>query len=90
MERLVDIGSLVRTLKAGLHKPNPANPDRKMWTLTDLDKKTDGWQTVEDDCNNAKSRFPKGYQGVKHRNLARTQQVEERVEVIDTKDYPTI
>ena len=54
MERLVDIGSLFRTLKAGLHKPNPANPDRKMWTLTDLDKKTDGWQTVEDDCNNAK------------------------------------
>ena len=50
MERLVDLGSLVRTLKAGLHKPNPANPDRKMWTLTDLDKKTDGWQTVEDDC----------------------------------------
>ena len=90
MERLVDIGSLVRTLKAGLHKTNPANPDRKMWTLTDLDKKTDGWQTVEDDCNNAKSRFPKGYQGVKHRNLARTQQVEERVEVIDQKDYPTI
>ena len=32
MERLVDLGSLVRTLKAGLHKPNPANPERKMWT----------------------------------------------------------
>ena len=49
MERLVDLGSLVRTLKAGLQKPNPANPERKMWTLTDLDKKTDGWKTVEDD-----------------------------------------
>ena len=39
MERLADVGSIIRTLKAGLHKPNPANPDRKMWTLTDLDKK---------------------------------------------------
>ena len=90
MERLADLGSIIRTLKAGLKKSNPANPDRKMWLLTDLDKKTDGWQTVEDDCNSSKSLFPKGYQGVKHRNLARTQRVEERVEVIDPKDYPTI
>ena len=89
MERLADLGSIIRTLKAGLHKPNPANPDRKMWTLTDLDKKTDGWQTVEDDCNSSKSLFPKGYQGVKHRNLARINQPEERVEIIDPKDYPT-
>ena len=89
MERLTDLSSVIRTLKAGLHKPNPANPDRKMWTLTDLDKKTDGWQTVEDDCNSSKSFFPKGYQGVKHRNLARINQPEERVEIIDPKDYPT-
>ena len=89
MERLVDLGSLVRTLKAGLQKPNPANLDCKMWMLTDLDKKTDGWQTVEDDCINAKSRFPKGYQGVKHRNLARSNEPEERVEVVNPKDYPT-
>ena len=89
MERLTDLSSVIRTLKAGLHKPNPANPDRKMWTLTDLDKKTDGWQTVEDDCNSSKSLFPKGYQGVKHRNLARINQPEERVEVVNPKDYPT-
>ena len=89
MERLANLSSIIRNLKAGLHKPNPANPDRNMWTLTDLDKKTDGWQTVEDDCNNAKSRFPKGYQGVKHRNLARSKEPEERVEVVNPKDYPT-
>ena len=89
MERLADVGSIIKTLKAGLHKPNPANPDRKMWTLTDLDKKTDGWQTVEDYCNNSKSRFPKGYQCVKHRNLARSKEPEERVEVVNPKDYPT-
>ena len=87
MERLVDIGSLIRTLKAGLHKPNPANPDRKMWTLTDLDKKSSGWQEVEDECNAYKSIYPQGYQGVKHRNLARTDYIEEKVEIIDPKDY---
>ena len=89
MERLTNINSVIRTLKEGLNKPNPANPDRKMWTLTDLDKKTSGCQYVEDCCNNAKSLFPRGFQGVKHRNLARINQPEERVEIIDPKDYPT-
>ena len=49
MERLADLGSIIKTLKAGLQKPNPANPDRKMWLLTDLDKKrTAGklWRTI--------------------------------------------
>ena len=89
MERLVDLGSLVRTLKAGLHKPNPANPDRKMWTLSDLDKKSNGWQEVEDECNANKRIFPKGYQGVEHRNLARTDYIGEKVEIIDPKDFST-
>ena len=89
MDRLTNITSVIKTLKAGLLKTNPANPELKMWTLSDLDKKSSGWQEVEDDCNNAKSRFPKGYQGVEHRNLARTDYIEEKVEIIDPKDFST-
>ena len=87
MNRLTDITSIIKTLKAGLLKPNPANPERKMWTLSDLDKKSSGWQEVEDECNANKSIYPQGYQGVQHRNLARTDYIEEKVEIIDPKDY---
>ena len=87
MSRLTDITSIIKTLKAGLLKPNSANPERKMWTLADLDKKSSGWQEVEDECNANKRIYSQGYQGVKHRNLARTDYIEEKVEIIDPKDY---
>jgi len=89
MNRLTDITSIIKTLKAGLLKPNPVNPERKMWTLDDLDKKSSGWQEVEDECNANKRIYPKGYQGVEHRNLARTDYIEEKVEIIDPKDFST-
>ena len=44
--------------------------------------------------NNTKGNkaFPKGYQGVEYKNLARIKEApppEEKVEVINPKDYPT-
>ena len=81
MERIFDQTSLIKTIKDGIKKG--------YWTLKDIDRPSQGWTEVINDCK-GNSLFPKGYKGVKHRNLARTQQVEERVEVIDPKDYPTI
>ena len=65
MERLVDLGSLVRTLKAGLHKPNPANPDRKMWLLTDLDKKNGRMANCGRRLQQCKIKIPKRLSGRK-------------------------
>ena len=36
MERIFDKASLIRLLKEGLNKRNPANPKRMMWTLEEL------------------------------------------------------
>ena len=62
-------------------------PDIEKVEISDLDKKSSGWQEVEDECNANKRIYPQGYQGVKHRNLARTDYIEEKVELIDPKDY---
>jgi len=91
MERIFDQASIIKLLKDGLQKPNPKNPDRMMWTLEDLDKPPPGWT----DCvNNTKGNkaFPQGYQGVEYQNLARIKEApppQEKVEVINPKDYPT-
>ena len=87
MERLTNLSSVILTLKKGLLKKNPTNPNFPMWTLTDLDKKSQGWQRVEDECNSEKSLFPKGYQGVNHRNLARENLIEEKVQINDPRDF---
>ena len=50
MERLFDKTSLIKLLKDGLKKPNPANPKKKMWTLKQLDIPSSGWKNVVTEC----------------------------------------
>ena len=96
MERIFDKASLIRLLKAGLNKPNPANPKRMMWTLKQLDKPPSGWTQVVEECEKNPA-FPNGYQGIKYTNLARLsipvpkpepKKIEEKVELTDPKDFP--
>ena len=60
-------------------------------TLKDLDTPPPGWTEVVNNCKGNPA-FPKGYQGVEYKNLARIKEApppEEKVEVINPKDYPT-
>ena len=91
MERIFNTLSVIKLLKDGLKKPNPANPKKKMWTLKQLDTPSPGWIQVVNDCN-GNPLFKKGYQGVKFTNLARTtilepKKIEEKVELTDPKDF---
>ena len=91
MERLFDKTSLIKLLKDGLKKPNPANSKKKMWTLKQLDEPSPGWKDVVTECE-GNPLFKKGYQGVKFTNLARTtfpepRKIEEKVELTDPKDF---
>ena len=92
MERIFNTLSVIKLLKDGLKKPNPANPKKKMWTLKQLDKPSPGWIQVANDCN-SNPLFKNGYQGVKFTNLARTtipepKKIEEKVQLTDPKDFP--
>ena len=77
MKPLFDNASIRRTLIAGLTKPNPANPKRPMWTLEDLDQPSPGW--IKNQKVDLRS-FPKGYVGIEHKNLARSERATESVE----------
>ena len=82
MEKLFDI-SVVNTLKDGINKG--------WWTLKDLDKPPPGWVECVNNCKGNPA-FPQGYQGVEYKNLARIKEApppQEKVEVINPKDYPT-
>ena len=84
MEKLFDI-SVINTLKDGIKKG--------WWTLKDLDTPPPGWTECINNTKGNKA-FPKGYQGVEYKNLARVKiqkpkPAEEKVEVINPKDYPT-
>ena len=84
MEKLFDI-SVINTLKEGIKKG--------WWTLKDLDKPPPGWVECVNNCKGNPA-FPQGYQGVEYQNLARLKEpipppLEEKVEVINPKDYPT-
>ena len=87
-----NLRSITLRLKKGLHTPNPANPDRPMWTLEDLDEIAEGSKYNIDQANKHLDIFPRGYQGVRFKNLARETpppEITETVEVIDPKDFPT-
>ena len=87
-----NLRSITLRLKKGLHSPNPANPDRPMWTLEDLDEIAEGSKHNIEQANKHLDIFPRGYQGVRFKNLARETpppEVTESVEVIDPKDFPT-
>jgi len=83
MKRIFDKVSLVRTLKNGIKKG--------YWTMEQLDTPPPGWKDCVTDCEGNPA-FPKGYQGVKFTNLARTtiqepKKIEEKVELTDPKDF---
>ena len=87
-----NLRSITLRLKKGLHSPNPANPDRPMWTLEDLDEIAEGSKRNIEQANKHLDIFPRGYQGVRFKNLARETpppEITETVEVIDPKDFPT-
>ena len=91
MERIFNTLSVIKLLKDGLKKPNPANSKKKMWTLKRLDEPSPGWKDVVTECE-GNPLFKKGYQGVKFTNLARTtiqepKKIEEKVELTDPKDF---
>ena len=91
MERIFNTLSVIKLLKDGLKKPNPANPKKKMWTLKQLDIPSPGWKDVVTECE-GNPLFKKGYQGVKFTNLARItfpepKKIEEKVELTDPKDF---
>ena len=89
MEPLYDRASIIRLLKRGLKAPNPSNPERTEWTLADLDKPSPGAQRCIDDANSNLAIFPRGYEGVRFRNLAREETPpSESVELVDPKDFP--
>ena len=90
MEPLYDRASVIRLLKRGLKAPNPSNPERTEWTLADLDKPSPGAKRCIDDAISTLAIFPRGYEGVRFKNLAReATPPTESVEVIDPKDFPT-
>ena len=91
MERIFNTLSVIKLLKDGLKKPNPANSKKKMWTLKQLDNPSPGWKDVVTECE-GNPLFKKGYQGVKFTNLAKTtmqepKKIEEKVELTDPKDF---
>ena len=91
MERIFNKTSIIKLLKDGVKKPNPANSKKKMWTLKQLDEPSPGWKDVVTECE-GNPLFNKGYQGVKFTNPARTaiqepKKIEEKVELTDPKDF---
>ena len=87
-----NLRSITLRLKKGLNSPNPANPNRPMWTLEDLDEIADASKYNIDQANKHLDIHPMGYTGVRFKNLARETpppEITETVEVIDPKDFPT-
>ena len=87
-----NLRSITLRIKKGLHTPNPANPKVPMWTLEDLDEIAEGSRRNIELANKYLDIFPRGYQGVRFKNLARENpppEIKESVEVVDPKDFPT-
>ena len=80
MQKLFDV-SVVKTLKDAIK--------RGKFTLEDLDQPPPGWTECVNNCKGNPA-FPKGYQGVKYKNLARVEEpkpIEEKVQLTDPKDF---
>ena len=87
-----NLRSITLRLKKGLHTPNPANPKVPMWTLEDLDEIAEGSKRNIEQANKHLDIFPRGYQGVRFKNLARETpppEIKESIEFTDPKDFPT-
>ena len=68
MERAFDQVAVIKLLKDGIKKG--------YWTLEDLDKPSQGWKEV-DTCN-GHPLYPRGYRGVKYKNLARLKNLNQK------------
>ena len=84
MERAFDQVAVIKLLKDGIKKG--------YWTLEDLDKPSQGWKEVADTCN-GHPLYPRGYRGVKYKNLARVEEpkpppAEEKVQLTNPKELP--
>ena len=68
MERIFNRASIRKTLSEGLIKPNPANSSIPMWTVEDFDSPSPGTQYNMSCADNHPKSFPRGYQGIEHKN----------------------
>ena len=104
MEPLFNKSSIYKTLREGLIKPNPANPERTMWTVEDFDKESPGAKYARECWESKPALYGIRYPGKRHENpleefRGMTQDeirekitpkpFEEKVEVIDPKDLAT-
>lgn len=90
MEPLYNRASIIKLLKRGLKSPNPSNPEKPLWTIEDLNQPSPGAQRCIDDANSNLAIFPRGYEGVRFRNLAKEETPPtESVQIIDPKDLAT-
>ena len=104
MEPLFSKGSILKTLKEGLIKPNPANPSIPMWTVEDFDKESPGAKYARECWESKPALYGIRYPGRRHENpleefrgmtqdeireKLHPQFQPEEVQVIDPKDFPT-
>lgn len=102
MESLFNKASIYKTLRAGLIKPNPANPSIPMWTVEDFDTESPGTEYNRKTWEGKPALYGVGWR-YRHENPLeefRGMTVEEidakinpkfpeEVQVIDPKDFPT-
>tara|TARA_R100000781_G_C4030018_1_gene110294 strand:- start:351 stop:680 length:330 start_codon:yes stop_codon:yes gene_type:complete len=105
MEKAFDTAAAMKLLSEGLLKANPANPDVPMWTVEDFDKEPRGLRYSRETwekhpaCQKAGMKWKRIYKNPleSFRGLTQDQirerlqpkPIEEKVEVIDPKDFPT-
>ena len=105
MQRAFDSAAALKLLSEGLLKANPSNPDIPMWTVEDFDEEPRGLrysrQTWEKHpaCQKAGMIWKRIYKNPLESFRGLTQEeiqaklrpnaLEEKVEVIDPKDFPT-
>ena len=68
MQPLFNRNSILKTLKEGLIKPNPANPDIPMWTVEDFDNESPGTKYIRECWESKPALYGLGYPGKRHEN----------------------
>ena len=93
MKHAFDRSSIIKTLRDGLNKSNPENPNLSMWTLEDLDHPAPFSQDNFNDRRKALkkslgSNFQEDVHMPKYQNLLREPNTDVvQVEVIDPHDF---
>ena len=105
MQRAFDSAAALKLLSEGLLKANPSNPDVPMWTVEDFDEEPKGERYARETwekhpaCQKAGMPWRRVYRNPLESFRGLTQEeiraklkpnaLEEKVEVIDPKDFPT-